>query len=286
MAQKSGTLFYGDPHDCWQPLLDEYAGQPSKAVVLLGDCELAAPLNEVLKPIAADETPVFWINGYHDMRRIYWWSNLTATPGGLYGRVTEVAGLRLAGLGGNLRGESLVSCHRRQGTPPPHATRHPARAEAGATGCLGHPRTAPGVPGRIAPGAPRDDVSGRPSPWRRCGPMCSYVTRLPPPTLMVSEAWMTWPRRWASGSSCTGITITGISGRPGTESRCGGWAGRSAGGWRCNSTISQLSRRFTFEDRRSQRQATLAGESSWPHAGSRRSARNRLRPQAPCQGHG
>ncbi len=100
MPQKSGILFYGDPHGCWQPLLDEYARQVSKVVFLLGDCELAAPLNEVLKPIVADGTPVFWIYGNHDVGRPHWWTNLTAAPGGLNGRVTEVAGLRIAGLGG------------------------------------------------------------------------------------------------------------------------------------------------------------------------------------------
>ena len=36
MADRSGIIVYGDPHGRWQPLLDEYARQPARAVVLLG----------------------------------------------------------------------------------------------------------------------------------------------------------------------------------------------------------------------------------------------------------
>ncbi len=101
MPSKSGILFYGDPHGRWQPLLDEYARHPAKAVVLLGDCELSAPLAETLKPISTDGCPIHWIYGNHDNHTENQWDNLTSAPSGLHGRVTDVAGLRLAGLGGN-----------------------------------------------------------------------------------------------------------------------------------------------------------------------------------------
>ena len=105
MPSKTGILFYGDPHGQWQPLLDEYARHPARAVILLGDCELDRPLHETLKPIASDGTPIHWIYGNHDNRIEVQWSNLTAAPGGLHGRVTDVAGQRLAGLGGNYAGK-------------------------------------------------------------------------------------------------------------------------------------------------------------------------------------
>ena len=51
MADRSGILFYGDPHGCWQPLLDEYARRAARAVVILGDCELDRPLVAVLETV-------------------------------------------------------------------------------------------------------------------------------------------------------------------------------------------------------------------------------------------
>ncbi len=104
MPAPSGILFYGDPHGFWQPLLDEYARQPAKAVVLLGDCQLERPLHQTLEPISTDGCPVFWIHGNHDVRHPHWWSHLTGAPNGLHGRVNDVAGLRLAGLGGTYAG--------------------------------------------------------------------------------------------------------------------------------------------------------------------------------------
>ena len=105
MPSPSGILYYGDPHGCWQPLLHEYARQPALAVVLLGDCELTAPLHETLKPIVADGTPIHWIYGNHDNGSCQQWTNLTDSSGGLHGRVTGVGGLRMAGLGGIYAGK-------------------------------------------------------------------------------------------------------------------------------------------------------------------------------------
>ncbi len=104
MAAPSGIIFYGDPHGRWQPLFDEYARRPARAVVLLGDCELERPLDETLEPIISDGTPVHWIYGNHDTDHARWWDNLTRAGGGLHGMVTNVGGLYLAGLGGTYAG--------------------------------------------------------------------------------------------------------------------------------------------------------------------------------------
>ena len=100
MAVPSNILFYGDPHGRWQPLLDEYALRPARAIVLLGDCELDRPLHEVLEPIVTDGCPVFWIHGNHDNHTEAQWSYLTGAEGGLHGNVVNVCGAHLAGLGG------------------------------------------------------------------------------------------------------------------------------------------------------------------------------------------
>lgn len=104
MADRSGILFCGDPHGQWQPLLDEYARRRARAVVLLGDCELEQPLDEVLQPIVADGTPIHWIYGNHDNDHAHWWDNLTQAEGGLHGNVANIGGTHVAGLGGTYAG--------------------------------------------------------------------------------------------------------------------------------------------------------------------------------------
>ena len=116
MADRSGIIFYGDPHARWQPLLDEYARRPARAVVLLGDCELTRPLLDVLEPIAADGCPVFWIHGNHDGGSEEQWSNLVGAPGGLHGTVMNVGGVHLVGLGGTYAGRAWYP---RQGDEEP-----------------------------------------------------------------------------------------------------------------------------------------------------------------------
>ena len=104
MADRSGILFYGDPHGRWQPLLDEYARRPALAVVLLGDCELDRPLGDILKSIAADGCPIHWIYGNHDNGSEAQWANLTQAEGGLHGTVVNLGGIAVAGLGGTYAG--------------------------------------------------------------------------------------------------------------------------------------------------------------------------------------
>lgn len=104
MADRSGILFYGDPHGFWHPLLDEYARRPAGAVVLLGDCELDRPLDEVLEPIISDGTPVHWVYGNHDSHTEEQWVNLTQAEGGLHGTVANIGGTHVAGLGGTYAG--------------------------------------------------------------------------------------------------------------------------------------------------------------------------------------
>ena len=104
MADRSGIIFYGDPHGRRQPLLDEYARQPALAVVLLGDCELDRPLHEVLEPIIIDGCPVFWIHGNHDNDTPEQWAYLNQAEGSLHGNVVNVSGIHIAGLGGTCAG--------------------------------------------------------------------------------------------------------------------------------------------------------------------------------------
>ena len=98
-------LFYGDPHGEFRPLIDAVRHDRPGAVVILGDLCLERPLSEALAPIAG-LTDIRFIHGNHDTDRVVWYRNLfedTWRERNQSGRVSEVAGYRLAGLGGVFR---------------------------------------------------------------------------------------------------------------------------------------------------------------------------------------
>lgn len=109
--------FCGDPHGNFQPVEQVArsaglhaegadAAQPAEKVdafVLLGDCDLPAPLEQLI-PNAAHHT--WWIHGNHDCDRTEWYDHLFGSAlahRSLHGRVCDVAGWRIAGLGGVFR---------------------------------------------------------------------------------------------------------------------------------------------------------------------------------------
>ena len=81
------------------------------AAVLLGDIECTRPLDQLAAPLLERSIAVHWIFGNHDNDGgPEMWANLVeparnprTSPGALHGRVTEIAGLRIAGLGGTFR---------------------------------------------------------------------------------------------------------------------------------------------------------------------------------------
>lgn len=99
---------------------------PIRHVILLGDMECTSPLDHHVAPILAAGASLHWIFGNHDADGgPAMWANLTdparnplTAPGALHGRVVELAGLRIAGLGGTF--------HTRVWNPP-HAPRLTSR---------------------------------------------------------------------------------------------------------------------------------------------------------------
>ena len=110
MPPHDGLIFIGDIHRRWDLVARGLAGLPSppRHIVLLGDMECHEPLDRLTAPLRAHGTTLHWIHGNHDAdggREM--WNNLTeptrnplTTQGALHGRVIELAGLRIAGLGG------------------------------------------------------------------------------------------------------------------------------------------------------------------------------------------
>ena len=95
-------LFAGDPHRNFSPILRACLGMEPGTLILLGDCDCPAPLPQILAPALEAGWDVRWILGNHDTETETAYDNLTtAHPGGDLGlRVTEIGGLRIAGLPG------------------------------------------------------------------------------------------------------------------------------------------------------------------------------------------
>ncbi len=107
------VVFIGDVHQQWHIVDAELPalGERPAAAVLLGDMQCDRPLDELAAPLLARAIPVLWIFGNHDNDGgPEMWANLTeptrnplTASGALHRKVTEAAGLRIAGLGGTFR---------------------------------------------------------------------------------------------------------------------------------------------------------------------------------------
>ena len=111
-------LLCGDPHGRFDQLLDAVTAHRPTAVILLGDIEARHPLEIELAAIA-DLTEIWFIHGNHDTESDCAYDNLFGSSlrdRNLHGRVVEIAGLRVAGLGGVFRGQVWM---------PPQPPRYP-----------------------------------------------------------------------------------------------------------------------------------------------------------------
>jgi len=110
-------LLCGDPHGRFDQLLRAVATRRPSAVILLGDIEARRPLEIELAAIA-DLTEIWFIHGNHDTDSDSAYDNLFGSSlreRNLHGRVVEIGGLRVAGLGGVFRGQVWM---------PPMASRY------------------------------------------------------------------------------------------------------------------------------------------------------------------
>ena len=84
---------------------------PPRAAILLGDIQCDRPLDDLAAPLLDRGIDVHWIFGNHDNDGgPEMWANLVepdrnprTAQGALHARVVEIAGLRIAGLGGTFR---------------------------------------------------------------------------------------------------------------------------------------------------------------------------------------
>lgn len=95
-------LFAGDPHGKFDQINAAVIKYKPEAVVLLGDYDLDLPFEDYLKP-TANISKIFWIHGNHDFSKKQWHDNLFKSAyasHSIHLKVVEVAGIRIAGLGG------------------------------------------------------------------------------------------------------------------------------------------------------------------------------------------
>jgi predicted phosphodiesterase len=92
----------GDPHGNFSPILRACDTMAAGTLILLGDCDLHAPLRQVLAPLFAKGWEVHWILGNKDAETEMVFDNLVTDfpQGDIGGRVIEVGVLRIGGLGG------------------------------------------------------------------------------------------------------------------------------------------------------------------------------------------
>ena len=98
-------MFFGDPHGDLEPVITAVERFRPEAIVLLGDIQARQPLHVELRPIL-DLTEVYLIHGNHDTDSDADYDNLWGSDlagRNLHGRIVEIAGFKVAGLGGIFR---------------------------------------------------------------------------------------------------------------------------------------------------------------------------------------
>lgn len=104
----TAILLCGDPHGRFDHLFAAVQQHRPAALILLGDLQTAQPLEQALEPIL-DLTEIWFIHGNHDTDRDSYYDHVfgsTLAHRNLHGRVEEIAGVRVAGLGGIFRSQT------------------------------------------------------------------------------------------------------------------------------------------------------------------------------------
>lgn len=100
--------FLGDVHGRIEHLLPAVRAQQDSSVhvIFLGDIEPQRAFEDEIRPLIDAGIGVWFIHGNHDTDSRRAWDNLAGSSHrNLHGRVIEIEGVRIAGLGGIFRGE-------------------------------------------------------------------------------------------------------------------------------------------------------------------------------------
>lgn len=124
--------FLGDVHGHFDHVRKSaLAGRRPDALVFLGDIEPPRPFMEEIAPLLDAGIDVRWIRGNHDTDTQENWDRLAgAMHLNIDGQVVEIAGLRIAGLGGVFRGEIWYPDPANTGGSEPHYESYEAYCRA------------------------------------------------------------------------------------------------------------------------------------------------------------
>jgi predicted phosphodiesterase len=106
-AEVPRILFFGDPHGDFEPVIEATLRLRPEAIVLLGDLQARRPLHFELEAIRS-MTAVWFVHGNHDTDSESDYDNLWGSEladRNFHGRVVDIAGFKVAGLGGVFRGK-------------------------------------------------------------------------------------------------------------------------------------------------------------------------------------
>jgi hypothetical protein len=194
-------MFFGDPHGDFEPVIAAVERFRPEAIVLLGDLQPRQPLHVELQSIR-DLTQIWFIHGNHDTDSDadydhLWGSELADRN--LHGRVVEMAGYRVAGLGAPSPGSrprflrpstcsassTAAGRRKRSGAGASRAATGRASSATSTSQCLGYGRTSwcPTRPPRLTASVLPRSTRWR-SPWVP-GSWCMATTTGPSTT---------WPR--------------------------------------------------------------------------------------------
>ena len=98
-------LFFGDTHGKFNHLIQTVIAHQPAAIIIVGDIQAEKPLHEVLESIL-DKTDIWWIPGDHDSDNQKYYDNVYGSEladKNLHGRIVNIDGQRVAGLGGIFR---------------------------------------------------------------------------------------------------------------------------------------------------------------------------------------
>lgn len=129
----SKVFLCGDPHGEFDHILSAIDQWHPDAVLILGDLTPSHSLDEIFKGVKG--TKIYWIPGNHDTDSdlIYdrlWRSSFAKHN--LHGRVQDVCGVKVAGLGGVFRGQIWMPPAMPLYASPSLSSERSARAECGA----------------------------------------------------------------------------------------------------------------------------------------------------------
>lgn len=123
--------FIGDLHGRFTEVRTRLLADRPQAVVLLGDIEPQRPLADELAPLLDAGIDVRWIHGNHDTDTKANWTQLAgAMHLSIDGQVVDLAGVRVAGLGGVFRGEIWYPDRAAENGEEPHFTSYAAYCQA------------------------------------------------------------------------------------------------------------------------------------------------------------